>query len=294
VSARTPSYRLHKPSGQAVVTLNGRDIYLGLHGTKTSKAAYDRAVAEWLANGRRVEPRHEATVSEIIVKYLDHVDGYYTSNEPRNIRLAIKPLRRLYGMTAAREFGPLALKAIRQTFLEGDLSRGEVNKRTRPIVRLFKWSVAEELIPASVLHALKAVEGILRGRGDVRESAPVKPVPDADMDAIRPFVSRQVWAMIELQRLTGMRPGEACQMRTCDINTQGRIWEYRPQTWVIRRRWLPRSMPNWTMRRRSRRWNAWGMVARCADTRMWLTIRVLSSWWYRNKTIRCIRSPATL
>ena len=25
-----PSYRLHKPSGQAVVTLNGRDHYLGL------------------------------------------------------------------------------------------------------------------------------------------------------------------------------------------------------------------------------------------------------------------------
>ena len=26
---RIPSYRHHKPSGQAVVTLNGRDIYLG-------------------------------------------------------------------------------------------------------------------------------------------------------------------------------------------------------------------------------------------------------------------------
>ena len=25
---RVPSYRRHKPSGQAVVTLNGRDIYL--------------------------------------------------------------------------------------------------------------------------------------------------------------------------------------------------------------------------------------------------------------------------
>lgn len=26
---RIPSYRLHKPSGQAVVTINGKDIYLG-------------------------------------------------------------------------------------------------------------------------------------------------------------------------------------------------------------------------------------------------------------------------
>ena len=32
-----PGYRKHKASGQAVVTLNGRDHYLGPHGTKASK-----------------------------------------------------------------------------------------------------------------------------------------------------------------------------------------------------------------------------------------------------------------
>ena len=36
----------------------------------------------------------------------------------------------------------------------------------------------------------------------------IRPVVDADVEAVRPFVSRQVWAMIELQRLTGMRSGE--------------------------------------------------------------------------------------
>ena len=34
-----PSYRLHKPTGQAVVTLNGKDHYLGRHGTRESKDA---------------------------------------------------------------------------------------------------------------------------------------------------------------------------------------------------------------------------------------------------------------
>jgi hypothetical protein len=51
---RTPSYRLHKPSGQAVVTLKGRDFYLGRHGSPESRAEYDRLVGEWLANGRRL------------------------------------------------------------------------------------------------------------------------------------------------------------------------------------------------------------------------------------------------
>lgn len=51
-----PSYRLHRPSGQAVVTLSGKDLYLGPHGSETSRAEYDRLVMEWLSNGRRAEP----------------------------------------------------------------------------------------------------------------------------------------------------------------------------------------------------------------------------------------------
>ena len=41
-SARIPKYRLHKPSGLAVVRLNGRDVYLGQHGTEESAARGSR------------------------------------------------------------------------------------------------------------------------------------------------------------------------------------------------------------------------------------------------------------
>ena len=51
-SLRVPSYRLHKPSGRAVVTLGGRDHYLGRYGSAASKREYERLVAEWLANHR--------------------------------------------------------------------------------------------------------------------------------------------------------------------------------------------------------------------------------------------------
>ena len=49
---RIPSYRLHRPSGQAVVTLNGRDRYLGEWNSESSKEEYDRVVGEWLAQSR--------------------------------------------------------------------------------------------------------------------------------------------------------------------------------------------------------------------------------------------------
>ena len=48
-NSRIPSYRLHKPSGQAVVTINGRNIYLGSFNSPDSQSRYKRVVAEWLA-----------------------------------------------------------------------------------------------------------------------------------------------------------------------------------------------------------------------------------------------------
>ncbi len=52
-----PKLRLHKQSGQAIVTLNYRDYTLGKHGTPAATARYHELVARWLANGRQpLEP----------------------------------------------------------------------------------------------------------------------------------------------------------------------------------------------------------------------------------------------
>jgi hypothetical protein len=56
-----PTYRLHKQSGQAVVTLpdglGGRhDVLLGKYDTPESGAEYARVIAEWQAGGGRRMP----------------------------------------------------------------------------------------------------------------------------------------------------------------------------------------------------------------------------------------------
>jgi integrase len=53
-------------------------------------------------------------------------------------------------------------------------------------------------------------------------------VPEAFVDAVLPHVSRQVAAMIELQRLTGMRSGEVTILRGCDLDTSGKVWIFTP------------------------------------------------------------------
>src|SRR5262245_19916382 len=116
----TPKYRLHRPSGQAVVTIQGKDRYLGRHGSKASKAEYDRRIAEWLAKGRldhQPPSGTELTITELIATYWPYVERHYRKHnrptaEQDCIRAALRPLRRLYGHTPATKFGPVSLKAV--------------------------------------------------------------------------------------------------------------------------------------------------------------------------------------
>ena len=106
--------------------------------------------------------------------------------------------------------------------------RKYVNRQAARVKAVFKWAVGAELVPPSVHQALLAVPGLRKGKTDARESPKVKPVPQEHVDAVLPHVSRQVKALIDLQLVTGMRPGEAVILRACDIDTTGAVWAYTP------------------------------------------------------------------
>jgi integrase len=241
---RTPSLCLHKASGQAVVRIDGKDHYLGKYATPESEAEYNRLIGEWFASGRCL-PKPGAsgglTVNELILAYWGHAEQHYRrpdgepSDELHCIRSAMRPLKELYGHTAATDFGPLALKAVRQKMVEtrgptGRLwSRRFVNASVGRIKAMFKWGVENELVPAAVHQALLSVRGLQKGRSGARETDRVKPVPEAYVDAVLPFVTPPVRAMIDLQLLTGMRPGEVVLLRAIDIDMTGKVWLYRPK-----------------------------------------------------------------
>src|SRR5437660_6262159 len=100
-----PSYRRHKQSGQAVVTLpdglgGRRDVLLGKHGTAASRQEYARVLAEWEANGRRPPATLAAadiSVNELLLSYWRHAEQHYrrpdgsSSDELGCIRSALKP-----------------------------------------------------------------------------------------------------------------------------------------------------------------------------------------------------------
>jgi integrase len=239
---RLPKYRHYKPKDLAVVRLDGKDHYLGKYDSEESREKYRRLVAEWFATlghptrpgtTGESEPGGGLIVNELILAYAGFVDVYYMKDghptvEPGNIRLVLRIVRRLYGTTPANDFGPLALKAVRNEMVRAGNCRSEINRRIGRIVRMFKWGVSEELVPPGVFEALRTVTGLRKGRSQAREKPPIGPVAGALVEAIRSHVSRQVWAMIEIQRLTGMRPGEVVIMRTDDLDKGSDVWVYTP------------------------------------------------------------------
>ena len=117
MSVRTPKYRLHKPSGQALVEINGQRTYLGKYGTEESKEHYKRILVENLRTEIRQVPSTlsttncDLTVNEVLLRYWQFAQTYYVKNgqptdEQYGIRAALRSLRQLYGHTPARNFGP--------------------------------------------------------------------------------------------------------------------------------------------------------------------------------------------
>jgi integrase len=174
------------------------------------------------------------TVSKALLAYAEFARNYYSKDgrptkEFGSMQEALRPLRALFGSTPANEFGPKRLRLVREQMIADDLSRGVVNARVNRIKRFFKWAVAEEFVAPSVLQGLQAVRGLAFGHTTARETEPVRPVPDAFLEAVLPFLSSPVAALVQLQRLTGMRPCEVVQMRACDIDIRGDVWFYEPQ-----------------------------------------------------------------
>lgn len=115
--------------------------------------------------------------------------------------------------------------------------RDQVNDRKNRLLRFFRWCVEYELCTSAVITRLECVAPIGATHPGVRETDQVTSVPDEHvrltMEAARPELRRA----IEIQALTGMRPGELLLMRVCDLRAEripddaGElhiVWNYRP------------------------------------------------------------------
>lgn len=257
-----PAYRLHKSSGQAVVSLSGRQLYLGKYGTPRSHQRYAEVVADWKRlrerEGKRaakkkadaapppksavtttsLRERREAgqplSLNELILVYQQHAKRCYRKNgevtrEAEMIGEVLRLLSKHHGRLGAEKFGPVTLKSLRQRMIdEVGWSRGHINKQVGRLIRMTKWAVENELLSPDKHAALHAVQGLKKGRTEARETEGVTCVDDTVVEQTLAHLPELVADMVRLQRLTGARPGEICSLKPGEVDRSREVWVYAP------------------------------------------------------------------
>lgn len=247
---KIPKYRKHK-NGQAVVqhkslrspeNKDGR-IYLGKHDSPESKRLYEEFVRRLLASESMAEalppnPNSPRSLVEIALPFLEWSKSHHDKRQFMGYKRAVELLveREKFATILVHEFRPAMLMEFQEYLIAKEHAPGKryarkyVNKVTTRVKYLFKWATARDLVPPSVYHGLLSVDPVRQGQHRVKEAPKVLPAAKFHADALLPYLPPTVAAMVQVQYYCGMRPGEVCVVRRCDLDMSGDIWFFKPAT----------------------------------------------------------------
>lgn len=230
---RTPKLSRHS-SGQARVVLGGKVHYCGVWGTPDAYARYAELLRTWQQGESAPRPKApnavQATlkVRDLTAQFLDHIDatGRYRKNgKPTGQRAmfvhVIDSLDRVCGDFPVTRCTEATLVAWRDRLERNPrITRRGINRKVTMVLQIFKWGRARGLVPKVVWADLAALEPLRRGEvGDRPETGrPRRAVTAEEVELVAAHCCPQVAALLRLQALCGMRPGEALAMRWADID----------------------------------------------------------------------------
>lgn len=196
---------------------------------------YDRLCAEWLAAKAAGLPAQRKALSWTCA---DVARGYLASLKDRpgqaNATRALRPLLDLYGHTQAGDFDARRFVTVRQQHLDGGAAPRTVNDYAGFVRAAFRWAARPEQkgVPPAVALELSLVAALVD-----EDDVPLEDVPEATVRLILPHCAPVVADMLEVQMLTGMRPGELVRMKAGEVdqNAGEGLWLYKPPLYKSRR-----------------------------------------------------------
>jgi integrase len=189
--------------------------------------------AQWLASTAMQTPVSLVTVAVAIERYVAYARTKYVrdgkpTGEATNVFYALQPFSDLFGELTPDELRGAHVAAFQRHLIEKNNARSMVNKRVGILRRWARWVIGNDLAKPDLHTYLWTAEPVRMGQFAAREADPVGPVDEQIVRLTLEHCPATIKAMIQLQLLTGMRPGEVCAMRAGDVVTSKTPWLYRP------------------------------------------------------------------
>lgn len=208
-----------------------------LHADRSRDVAISAARRLWESATRRIPTTvlKSNTVDEICGGWLAWCETYYRrrdgaqTGEALGCQIAVRVLREMYGARPVAELQHADMLAVRDALVRSRIARVTVNRYMERVKRLWRWALDEGRITATQKAELSQVQNLKAFRSEAHETDPVRPVDDAVVEATCAAMGVNTADLVRVQRLTGMRPGEACGMAWPLIDTGSKPWVYRPE-----------------------------------------------------------------
>ncbi len=225
-----PSYLHHKQSGQARCRINGKDFLLGPYGSDESKQAYRQLLDRWTNASSPATfgvTVNTIVMDELIVAWDEHAKLFYGtgkgSEQPR-YRPLYRAVRSLYKHLPTDEFGPKEFKAVRMKLIRKGDSLDYINKQMQRLKRMFKWAGEEELVKGETVYRLDTVRRLTEGDYGVEACDDIEPIAVDVVERTIKILPEVVADMVQIQTLTGARPGEVCRLTPGMFDRSGDVW----------------------------------------------------------------------
>jgi len=239
--------KLRRDRGIAFCEYNGQRHRFGRWGSSEAQEAYNRFRISLLEGNLPVPAKKEVklpaekavmdysgvvlTVAELVEQFFDYLDKRGLPDRERShwVR-ALGFLVDSCAIVPVDRFSRKNLHSVRNKMVEvKSLCRGMINKYVRLIVRVFDWGVDWELVPEEIVGSISRIKGLREGEFGVRDNPPREHVPDPVVARTLPYCTPTESAMIQVERLTGMRPEELCLMTVGNFDRPAGsdLWYYR-------------------------------------------------------------------
>lgn len=220
---QTHSYRLHTTSGQAIVKVKGRVIYLGKYESSESVEKYQKILAS-------LDPPKSCSVAELLTRFVGHLRLQGVTNGRCNVVATL--LRRfvaIYGDFEACDINIKHLKSYRAILEQEGTMRIAGNSNLNVVKQMLKYAAQEGIISPLKWAEFSLVEGLKRGRSKNPDKKGIGPADPVALGKIWKYLKPQTKDAVRLQLYTGMRPSEALSVRLIQVKPFQGVYIYRPE-----------------------------------------------------------------